>query len=310
MTFEERVRSVRPEPLSAAGIDILQVNLGYRCNMACKHCHIGAGPARNEMMEGDTVDLVLAALRDHEIGTVDITGGAPELNPGSGRLVTESTKMGRRVIMRTNLTIFFEEGMEGLPDFYRDNAVEIIASFPYYTEGEVDRVRGGGTFRKSILALQKLNALGYGDGLSGGKLNLVYNPPGAFLAPSQRTLEEDFRRELKNRYGICFDNLYTFANAPIGRFREFLERSGNLQKYLEQLACAFNPQTLEGLMCRHLISVDWNGMLYDCDFNQVLGLHAGGVPHNINDFDYEELSKRQIFVGDHCYACTAGQGST
>lgn len=310
MTFAERVRNVRPEPLSAVGIEILQVNLGYRCNMACRHCHIGAGPARNEAMDSHTAEAVLAVLLEHNIRTVDITGGAPELNPNFGRLVIESKKAGLHVIARTNLTIFFEEGMDYLAGFYDEHSVELVASFPYYNEAEVDRVRGSGAFRKSILAFERLNAFGYGDGMSGKRLNLVYNPPGAFLAPPQKSLEEDFKRELKKRYDIYFDSLYTFANAPVGRFREFLVRSRNLERYMEELAGAFNPQTLEGLMCRRLISVDWRGMLYDCDFNQVLGLYAGGAPCHIADLDYERLSRRAISVGDHCYSCTAGQGST
>jgi radical SAM/Cys-rich protein len=310
MKFPERVLNVLPEPLSAAGIEILQVNLGYKCNMSCKHCHIGAGPARSELMNADTVEMVLGALRGHGIRTLDITGGAPELNPHFGRLVSEAGKMGRHVMVRTNLTIFFEDGMEHLPGFYDEHSVELIASFPYYTETEVDRVRGRGAFSKSILAVKRLNALGYGGGLSERKLNLVYNPPGAFPSPSQKSLEEDFKRELKKKYDIYFDNLYTFANMPIGRFREYLVRSGNLDRYMEKLECAFNPETLEGLMCRHILNVDWNGMLYDCDFNQILGLHAGGSPCHIGDFDYAKLSKRTISVADHCYACTAGQGST
>lgn len=310
MTFAEKISALRHGPLSAAAVEILQINLGYRCNMACKHCHIDAGPGRSEMMSRETIEMVLEALRDHRIGTVDITGGAPELNPYFSRLVSESSRMGRHVIMRTNLTIFFEEGMEYLPAFYRDHSVELIASFPYYTEREVDKVRGRGTFGKSILALQRLNAMGYGDGLSGRRLNLVYNPPGAFLSPPQKTLEEDFKTELKRGYGIYFDGLYTFTNAAIGRFRDFLVRSGNLERYMEKLACAFNPQTLDGLMCRRLISVDWNGTMYDCDFNQVLGIHLQEVPDHISDFDYDALSRRTISVADHCYACTAGQGST
>lgn len=310
MTFTERVRSIQPEPLSAIGIDILQVNLGYRCNMACKHCHIGAGPAREEMMSSETVGSVLEVLRRHEIGTVDITGGAPELNPDFERLVREAARMGRHVIVRTNLTICFEKGMEYLTGFYDEHSVELIASLPYYTETEVDRVRGRGAFRKSIMAFELLNSRGYGDGHSGRKLNLVYNPPGAFLAPPQKALEEDFRTELKKRYDISFDTLFTFANAPIGRFREFLARSGNLQRYMDKLASVFNPLTLDGLMCRHLISVDWQGLLYDCDFNQSLRLYAGDAARHIRDFDHGTLSQRTINVGDHCYACTAGQGST
>lgn len=308
--FSERVLGAVSGPLQAIGIKSIQVNIGYRCNMACKHCHIAAGPERTENMEGKTVDTVLRVISENPIETLDVTGGAPELNPHFRYLVTEARKLGRHVIARTNLTIFFEKGKDDLPEFYRDNDVELIASLPYYMKDNVDRVRGSGTFRKSIETLRMLNRLGYGE--QGGKLlNLVYNPQGGFLSPPQAALEEEYKRELEKRHGVFFNRLYTFTNMPIGRFREFLVRSGNLEKYYQKLACAFNPGTLDAVMCRHLISVGWNGTLFDCDFNQIAGLAVDSdCPRNISDFDYAALSVRRIMVDDHCYGCTAGQGST
>jgi len=311
MTFQEKVAERRPRPLTALGIKILQVNLGYRCNMQCRHCHIGAGPARTESMDKETVEAVIRVLRENDIGVVDITGGAPELNPHFRRLVEESGRYGRHVVVRTNLTIFFEPAMEYLPEFYRDCSVELTASFPYYVEADVDRVRGEGAFLKSVEALRRLNELGYGCGRPDLKLNLVYNPSGAFLAPAQQRLEEDYRRELGKRFRISFDNLYTFSNMPIGRFRDYLVRSGNFETYMRELSCAFNAETLDGLMCRHLISVGWDGALHDCDFNQMLGLGLRpDGPVHISGFDHSSLSGREITVGEHCFGCTAGQGST
>lgn len=311
MTFHEKIFGIRKKPLTAMNMEILQVNIGYRCNMACKHCHVQAGPGRSEMMDRETVDEVIRVLRDGRIEVVDITGGAPELNPEFKYLVNKAKELGRHVIIRSNLTIFFETGMEDLPEFYRDHEVEVIASLPYYIEDNVDRVRGAGTFRKSIEALHTLNGLGFGDGSSHLKLNLVYNPRGAFLSPSQCSLEEEYKRELKGRFGITFNDLYTFTNMPVGRFREFLDGSGNFDTYMEKLVSSFNTETLEGLMCRHLISVGWDGRLYDCDFNQIMGLGVlEGYPRHIKDFNYGLLSERLITVGDHCYGCTAGQGST
>ena len=311
MNFKEKILTVRSGPLHASAIDILQVNLGYQCNMACKHCHVQAGPARKEMMDREKIDDVLSILSENSIRVLDITGGAPELNPDFRYLVEQTKHIGCHVMARSNLTIFFAGGMEDLFDFYSQNNVEIIASLPYHSEAEVDKVRGNGTFRMSISALQKLNSLGYGMNTPGKKLNLVYNPQGAFLPPSQVTLEDEYRRELKRRFDISFHSLYTFANMPIGRFREFLLRSGNFEKYIKKLMDAFNPETLSGIMCRHLVNVGWDGTLYDCDFNQMIGLRVlDGYPRTIRDFDHRLLAERQIAVDDHCYGCTAGQGST
>jgi radical SAM/Cys-rich protein len=311
MEFGEKTRKVLHGPLVTCGVEVLQVNLGYKCNMSCKHCHVAAGPARNEEMDIRTVKEVLAVLRKNPISVLDITGGAPELNPHFRFLVTEARKAEVHVICRTNLTIFFEEGMADLPEFFRDNSLEVIASLPYYLESDVDRVRGKEAFQRSIRALEKLNSLGYGNGLPGKKLSLVYNPSGAFLPPSQCSLETEYRKELGARFGISFDELYTFANMPAGRFRDFLDRTNSLEKYIERLSSSFNPHTLDGLMCRRLISVGWDGTLYDCDFNQSAGLNINrNCPSKIRDFDYEGLAHREITTADHCYGCTAGQGST
>jgi len=309
-TFNERILSGH-EQLKALECRILQVNLGYRCNMACKHCHVSAGLSRQEVMQRETAEQVMRVLLDNPFAVLDLTGGAPELNPSFRWLVEKAAEAGRHVIARTNLTIFFEKGMEDLPRFYRDHAVELIASLPYYLEDNVDRVRGGGAFKKSIEALQMLNALGYGKEASGLAISLVYNPQGLFLAPSQCTLEMEYKKELAEKFGISFTRLYTFTNMPLGRFREFLARTNNLEKYAQKLSDAFNPSTLDGIMCRHLINVGWDGRIYDCDFNQIAGLSTSpGTPQHIGEFDYAALAQRRIMFADHCYGCTAGQGSS
>jgi radical SAM/Cys-rich protein len=250
-------------------------------------------------------------LRKTGIATLDITGGAPELNPSFRFLVGEARALGRHVMVRSNLVVFFDEGMEDLPEFYAEDGVELVASLPYYLEDGVDRVRGAGVFEKSVEAIRRLNRLGYGDGSGERVLDLVYNPQGAYLPPEQGSLEEDYKRELRERYGITFDRLFTLGNMPIGRFKEFLARTGQLDAYMEKLSCAFNAETLPGLMCRHLISVGWDGRLYDCDFNLVLGMGLEkGLPEHVSEFDYEALRNRTVYVDEHCLGCTAGQGST
>lgn len=309
--FNDNVLAVRTEPLTARDLNILQVNLGYRCNMACKHCHVGGGPARAEIMDEKTVDRVVKVFLENPFEALDLTGGAPELHPRFRTLVAAARKTGKNVMVRTNLTIFFEAGMEDLPEFYRDHHIELVASLPYYLEDGVDRVRGNGTFKKSIAAVKRLNELGYGAGDSGLVLSLVYNPQGMFLAPDQTALEVEYRRELQDRFGVSFSRLYTFANMPIGRFHDFLKRSGNFERYMGKLSDAFNPMTLDGIMCRHLVNVRWDGKLFDCDFNQVLELPVSSdISQHINDFDFTALSKRTITVDDHCFGCTAGQGSS
>lgn len=311
LEFEDKVLQARHEPLTALDISVLQVNMGYRCNMACAHCHVSAGPARIEMMDRNTVDAVVAVLLRNPINTLDITGGAPELNPHFRMLVVQARRAGKRVLVRTNLTILSEPGMRDLPEFYQEQEVDLIASLPCYLEDNVTTVRGNGAYQKSISALRKLNALGFGMSSDGPSLSLVYNPLGAFLPPEQHALEADYKRELKNRHDIHFTRLYAFTNMAIGRFRDALVRNGTFEAYQNLLANAFNPHTLDKIMCRSLVSVGWDGSLFDCDFNQVLGLAmSSGAPHHIKDFDYQSLLHRAITVDDHCYACTAGQGST
>jgi len=261
-------------------------------------------------MDRGTIDAVLAVLAGSSIDTLDVTGGAPELNPHFRRLVSSANTFGKHVIVRTNLAVLHEPGMADLPVFYRDHGVDLIASLPCYRKENVDGMRGSGAFAKSIASLRELNGLGYGlpDGLP---LHLVYNPSGPFLPPLQGALEQDYRRELGGNHKVSFTSLYALANLPIGRFQERLARSGELDRYRDLLACSFNPATLDGVMCRTLLSVGWDGRLYDCDFNQVLGLTVGpDAPAHIRDFDFDALARRAIRIGDHCYGCTAGHGST
>jgi len=309
--FSQIIETLRHEPLTSAGIRVLQVNLGYRCNMTCRHCHVSAGPERPEMMDKENIAAVLRVVRENPIETLDITGGAPEMSPYFRLLVRETRKLRRRIIARTNLTIFSEPGMEDLPEFYFDHGVELIASLPCYLESNVNEVRGNGAYQRSIRALQKLNSLGYGLGSPGPVVSLVYNPGGAFLPPAQSALEADYRRELNSLHNISFTRLYVFVNMPVGRFRDSLRQNGNLEQYEDMLASAFNGATLDKIMCRSMVSVGWDGALHDCDFNQVLGIKTEtGLSNHISDFDYAALSRRRISVDDHCFGCTAGQGST
>lgn len=311
MTFRDKLISIGEYPVIAKGIRVLQANLGFGCNMACRHCHIRGGPRAEQRMDRATARAVQKVLCEYDIPILDLTGGAPELNPCFRDLVTEARRSGKHVISRTNLTIFFDKGMHDLPEFYRNNSVEIIASLPHFTAGPADRVRGDGAFEKSIEALRILNSLGYGTGNDGAELHLVYNPPGAFLPPPQETLEQEYRQRLSSDFGISFHRLFTFTNMPLGRFRDFLSSTGNLEPYMKRLRDAFNPATLEHIMCRNLISVGWDGRLYCCDFNQAIGLAVQeDLPCHIDDFDLDSLASREIATGDHCYACTAGQGST
>jgi radical SAM/Cys-rich protein len=296
--------------LLADRIDTLQVNVGKLCNQACKHCHVDAGPKRTEIMRRETIDACLGVLREFGIKTLDLTGGAPELNPHFRYFVTEATKAGAKVLVRHNLTVMFEKDQADLPEFFAAAKAEIVCSLPYFLAGQTDAQRGGGVFDKSIEALRRLNAVGYGRE-NDLVLNLVYNPVGAFLPPAQSEIERDFKRELKTRYDVRFNNLYTITNMPIARFLDWLRRSRNEESYMTRLVNAFNPATIEGLMCRNLVSVDWQGNLYDCDFNQMLelGLEAG-APRKIFDFDWEKLKKRRIATANHCFGCTAGAGSS
>lgn len=301
-------------PLQRDKVEILQVNLGYRCNQRCQHCHVNAGPNRTEQMSPQRVDQVIDFLRrSPDVTTLDLTGGAPELNPDFKRLVTAARENGRRVIDRCNLTILEEPEESGLAEFLAGQAVEIVASLPCYLEENVDKQRGAGVFETSIRALQRLNALGYGQPDSELQLDLVYNPQGAVLPPPQCTLEADYKRHLMEQYGVAFNRLLTLANMPIKRFGSMLISKGEFDNYRRILRGAHRRENLEHVMCRSLISVDWEGYLYDCDFNQQLGLpivHGNGSKQHIATVDIEALKVHPIKVAEHCYGCTAGQGSS
>jgi len=307
--FARRAREDAPR-LDRLALATLQVNVGKLCNQTCAHCHVGAGPHRREIMTAGTAERVLAWLAATSIPAVDITGGAPELCPSFRRLAAACRGMGRRVMVRHNLTVMFEPGQEDLPAFFRAQGVELVCSLPCYLEENVDAQRGRGVFEKSIEALRRLNAAGYGPP-GGLPLQLVYNPVGEHLPPPQEALEADYRRELGARYGIRFHSLFTLANMPITRFASHLKRTGRAESYMELLRGAYNPATLPGLMCRHLISVGWEGTLYDCDFNQMLGMAlANGRPLKLWDLRPSDLLGREILTGEHCYGCTAGAGSS
>jgi len=309
--FEERMRAALLFPLHATGVTVFQINVGKLCNQTCAHCHVDAGPDRREVMTRETAELCIRALAQTEIPTVDITGGAPELNPNFRWLVEQARALGRHVLDRCNLTVLLVQGQADLADFLARNQVEMIASLPYYRAAQTDAQRGLGVFDKSIAALRKLNALGYGKEGSGLLLNLVYNPVGAFLPPKQEAIEAQFKRALERENGIVFNRLYTITNMPISRFLEFLLSTGNYEGYMERLANAFNPAAAAGVMCRYMLSVGWDGTLYDCDFNQMLDLPIGfGAPQHIRDFDPGQLDARRIATGNHCYGCTAGAGSS
>lgn len=296
--------------LFAETIDTLQVNVGKLCNQACKHCHVDASPVRTEIMPREVVEACLKAIRNFKIPILDITGGAPELIPDFRYFVTEARKLNAKIIVRHNLTVMFEEKQTDLPEFFAENETEVVSSLPYFLEQQTDAQRGNGVFEKSIDALKRLNQVGYGidEKLV---LNLVYNPVGAFLPPAQSAIEADFKRELKQRYDISFNNLFTITNMPIARYLDWLRRSKNEESYMQKLVNAFNPATVSGLMCRNLISVDWHGNLFDCDFNQMLELSVEeNSSQTIFDFDLEKLKNRRIVTANHCFGCTAGSGSS
>lgn len=308
--FDARVRRSEPAGLVRASPRTLQLNVGKRCNMACQHCHVDAGPKRTEIMPRRVAERVAELLEiNPDIATLDVTGGAPELNPSFRWLVEGARRLGRHVIDRCNLTVLFEPGQEDLGRFLADHDVHVVASLPCYGEDNVDTQRGAGAFERSIRALQLLNGLGYGDGSL--RLDLVYNPVGAFLPPPQASLEDDYRRELLERFGVRFDGLLTIANVPIRRFASWLERSGQREAYAQLLADAFNPATVPGLMCRSLVSVAWDGSVYDCDFNQMEGLPLGAGARTVWDLgDLDALCGAPVRTAPHCFACTAGAGSS
>ena len=289
-------------------LDVMQINVGRLCNLACKHCHVEAGPNRTEVMSRDVMEACFKVCREQQVGTIDITGGAPEMNPDFEWLAGEACKICDHVIVRTNLVILKEEKYRHLPQFYADHKIEVVCSLPYYRAKEMDRVRGSGTFDQAIQVIQELNALGYGKNPD-LVLNMVYNPAGAFFPPVQSAMEKEYKARLGEDYGIVFNQLFTITNNPMGRFEAFLKRSGNLESYMKKLSDAFNEETLPGLMCRFQISVGYDGKVYDCDFNQ-----AAEMPvltgQSIFDMAGKPYQRRKICMADHCYGCTAGQGSS
>ncbi len=308
---------VRLPPLS---IDTLQVNLTKLCNQVCRHCHVDAGPHRKEMLSPEGITKCREILERHpQITRLDLTGGAPELHPGFDAFVEAAVALGKHVMVRHNLTVQLDgnpqtkESKEYLPAFFARNRIEVISSLPYYQEYFTDAQRGSGVFRKSMQAMQRLNALGYGVAGSGLVLNLVYNPVGPYLPAAQAGLEADYKRELKDKFGLVFNGLYTITNMPINRFKLHLEKAGQLEPYMEKLLAAFNPAAAAGVMCRSLISVGHDGRIYDCDFNQMLEMDAVDAKRKkltIFDFDFGRTLRRPIQFGDHCFGCTAGAGSS
>ena len=317
--FEIQLRKAGLE-LVPLGIDTLQVNITRLCNQQCRHCHVDASPARREMMSPEGIARCLEILARHPgIARLDITGGAPELHTGFRGFVERARALGRHVMVRHNLTVQLDphpqsgESMEYLPEFFAGQRVEVISSLPYYQQYFTDAQRGDGVFGKSIEAMRRLNALGYGVEGSGLMLNLVYNPVGPYLPPAQAALEADYKRELKTKFGVLFNGLFTITNMPINRFRLHLKKTGQLEPYMDKLLAAFNPAAAQGVMCRSLISVDHEGRIYDCDFNQMLEMQAAGrdgKPLSIFDFDFERTLARRIRFGEHCLGCTAGAGSS
>ncbi len=308
-TFPLLVKSDFPA-VRRGRVETLQANLGYRCNQACLHCHVAASPKRSEAMDWPTMALLLEFARRQRVETLDLTGGAPELNPHFRRLVVEARAAGLRVIDRCNLTILSEPGQEDLAQFLADHAVEVTASLPCYLEDNVNAQRGDGVFAASIAGLRALNALGYGQAGSGRVLNLVYNPLGPSLPPDQQGLEAAYKRELAARYGVVFNTLYALTNMPIQRFGSQLLSQGRFEDYMALLKSAYRAGNLEGLMCRSTVSVSWQGHVFDCDFNQMLQLHPEAAPLHLSALLDVPLEGRPVRVADHCYGCTAGQGSS
>lgn len=308
--FKERIREISPVFTGFDALKTLQVNLGNLCNQSCLHCHVKASPQGGQIMGRKVMEKVIEALSRHRGATLDITGGCPEMNPDFRFLIEATEGSSPRRMLRSNLTIMTEPGMEWLPAFIAGHKLEVIASLPCYLEENVDRQRGKGVYRRSIEALKMLNALGYGNAL---ELNLVYNPGGDFIPGSQQGLEAAYRKELRERHGIRFNSLYTISNAPIGRFRDQLDAQGAFDRYFNLLAASFNPRTAGNIMCRTLVSVDWQGRLYNCDFNQAMGLPVtdkDGEVLSIDDLDKAAGNGSELVLAQHCYSCTAGEGSS
>jgi radical SAM/Cys-rich protein len=310
--FDLKIGEAGYETLRAEGVTTLQVNVGKYCNQTCRHCHVDAGPHRQEIMSVSTAEKVVSILRRYpEIETLDITGGAPELHAPFRYLVREARSLNRHVIDRSNLTVLFVAGQDDLAEFLANQRVRIIASLPCYLESNVDKQRGRGVYQQSIEAIRILNGLDYGGESSGLELDLVYNPIGPTLPPDQASLEADYKRELNSRFGIQFNRLFTLANMPIARFKSDLVQSGSMDAYMSKLVTNFNPASVDSLMCRSLISISWDGRVFDCDFNQMLELPVTleGVSH-VDNFDLNALKNRRIRTAEHCFGCTAGAGSS
>ncbi len=310
--FQQKLEESNLYPLRATGVEIFQINMGKMCNQTCKHCHVDAGPDRKEIMTRETMQQCLTVLKNNiSLQTIDLTGGAPEMNPHFRWFVTEIKKLNRHVIVRCNLTIILaNKKYYDLPEFYKQNNIEVVCSLPFYTKDRTDRQRGNHVFESSIKALQMLNNVGYGKEATGLILNLVYNPAGAFLPPLQSSLEKEYKTELMEKFDIQFNHLFAITNLPISRFLEYLLQSNNYEKYMQKLVEAYNPTAAAQVMCRNTISVGWDGYLYDCDFNQMLELKLSGASQHISEFSMDILNNRNIKIGQHCFGCTAGAGSS
>lgn len=311
-TFANKIKQTNQFPLKPSKIEILQINVGYMCNQVCAHCHVDAGPDRKEIMTKDTMLQVLEVLKNTEVNTLDLTGGAPEMNPNFRWFVEEATKIGvKDFIVRSNLTIILaNKSYHDLPEFFAKHNIHVVSSLPFYKREKTDKQRGDGVFDKSIKALQMLNKVGYGKEGSSLKLDLVYNPSGAFLPSDQMALQNDFKKALKEDFDIDFNSLFAITNLPISRFLDYLIASDNYEDYMYALVEAYNPKAVENVMCKNTISVSWDGYLYDCDFNQMLNLKVASKSQHISDYNVEDLSQRNIIISQHCYGCTAGAGSS
>ncbi len=311
-TFAKKIEETNQFPLRPKTLEILQINLGYMCNQVCEHCHVDAGPDRDEIMTRDTMEECLKVIRNTQAHTLDLTGGAPEMNPNFRWFVEEASKAGiSDFIIRSNLTIHrANKKYYDMPEFFKKHKIHVVSSMPHWTRGKTDKQRGDGVFDKSIKALQELNAMGYGIPESNLKLDLVYNPSGAFLPGDQESMKKDFKKALLEDFGIHFHNLFTITNLPISRFLDYLIASENYEDYMYQLVDAYNPDAVKNVMCTNTISISWDGWLYDCDFNQMLGLKVESKVKHISEYNEDLLSNRKIIISQHCYGCTAGAGSS
>jgi len=309
--FEQKLSKSNQFPLKPNALEVFQMNLGYMCNQTCNHCHVDAGPDRKEIMSKENMEICLDIIRKNKIKSVDLTGGAPEMNPHFNWFVSELGTLGIEIIVRSNLTIIeANKKYNKLPDFFKENKVRVISSLPFFSSARTDKQRGEGVFNKSISALKKLNAVGFGMPNSGLVLDLVYNPVGPFLPDDQALLEKEYKRELKQNFNIEFNSLFTITNLPISRFLDYLIASDNYEDYMYKLVDAFNPSAVDGLMCKNTLSVDWLGNIYDCDFNQMLQLKVANGSNHISKFNIIELEERNIVTNQHCFGCTAGAGSS